>query len=96
MTVEYRSVTSRYHGHDLSGSKQRTIGTNMAAISITALTSFFSGEPKSIECGENHYKSDHIEYFQYSSGIIRGLVHASMKEKSHKVTVSKLASSQHS
>lgn len=88
-------MTSRYHGHDLSGSKQRTIGTNIAAISITALTSFFSGEPKSIERGENH-KSDHIEYFQYSSGIIRGLVHASMKEKSHKVTVSKLASSQHS
>ena len=46
--IEYRSVTSRYHGHDLSGSKQRTIGTNMAAISITALTSFFSGEPKSV------------------------------------------------
>ena len=90
-------MTSRYHGHDLSGSKQRTIGTNMAAISITALTSFFSGESKSIERGENHYKSDHIEYFQYSNGIIRGLVHASMKEKSYKVTVSKLASSpQHS
>lgn len=90
-------MTSRYHGHDLSGSKQRTIGTNISiTISITALPSFFSGEPKSIERGENHYKSDHIEYFQYSSGIIRGLVHASMKEKSCKVTVSKLASSQHS
>ena len=89
-------MTSRYHGHDLSGSKQRTIGTNMAAISITALTSFFSGEPKSIERGENHYNSDHIESFQYSNGIIRELVHASMKEKSYKVTVSKLASPQHS
>ena len=86
-------MTSSYHGHDLSGSKKRTIRTNMAALTITALTSFFSGEPKSIERGENHYKSDHIEYFQYSNGIIRGLVHASMKEKSYKVTVSKLASS---
>ena len=86
-------MTSSYHGHDLSGSKQRTIRTNMAALTITALTSFFSGEPKSIGRGENHYKSDHIEYFQYSNGIIRGLVHASMKEKSYKVTVSKLASS---
>ena len=63
----------------------------MAAITISALTSFFSGERKSIECGENHYKSDHVESFQYSNGIIRGLVHATMKEKSYKVTVSKLA-----
>ena len=38
-----RSVTSCYHGHDLSDSKQRTIRTN---ITKTALTSFFSGEPK--------------------------------------------------
>ena len=35
-------------------------------------TSFFSGEPKSIKRGENHYKSDHIESFQYSNGMIRG------------------------
>ena len=60
----------------------------MAGITISALTSFFSGEPKSIHRGENHYKSDHIESFQYSHGIIRGSVHASMKGKSYKVTVS--------
>ena len=68
----------------------------MAAITITSLTSFFSGEPKSIERGENHYKSDHIESFQYSNGMIIGLAHASMKDKSYKVTVSKLTSSEHS
>ena len=58
----------------------------MAGITISALTSFFSDEPKSIQRGENRYKSDHIESFQYSHGIIRGSVHASMK--SYKVTVS--------
>ena len=51
-----------------------------------APTSFFSGEPKSIHRGENRYKSDHIESFQYSHGIIRGSVHATMK-KSYKVKV---------
>ena len=59
----------------------------MAAITISALTSFFSGEPKSINRGENHYKSGHVESFHYSDGIIRGSVHASMKDKSYKVTV---------
>ena len=57
------------------------------AIMISALTSFFSDEPKSINRGENSYKSGHIESFRYSDGIIRGSVHASMKEESYKVTV---------
>lgn len=85
--IEYRSVTSHYHGNDLTGSKQWAIWTNMVAITIGALTSFLSGEPKSIHQGENHYKSGHIQLFHYSNGIIRGLVHASMKDKSYKVTV---------
>ena len=59
----------------------------MVAITISALTSFFSDEPKSINRGENHYKSRHVESFHYSDGIIRGSVHASMKDKSYKVTV---------
>ena len=60
----------------------------MAAITISALTSVFSDEPKSINRGENHYKSGHVESFYYSDGIIRGSVHASsMKDKSYKVTV---------
>ena len=60
----------------------------MAAISIFALTTFFSNEPKSISRGENHYKSGHIESFSYSDRVLRGSVHASMKNKSYKVTVS--------
>ena len=72
----------------LTGCKQTVEGFNMAAITITALASFFAGEPKSIQRGENHYKSEHIESFHYSSGIIRGSVQASMKNKSYKVTVS--------
>ena len=60
----------------------------MAAITISALASFFSDEPKSIQRGENHYKSNHIESCEYSDGIIRGSVQASMKKKSYNVTVS--------
>ena len=59
----------------------------MAAITISALTSCFSDEPKSINRGENHYKSGHVESFHYSDGIIRGSIHASKKDKSYKVTV---------
>lgn len=41
---------------------------NMAAMSITLLASFFSGEPKSTKRGENHYNSQHVELFEYSIG----------------------------
>lgn len=61
---------------------------NMDAISITALASFFSDEPKSLQRGENHYKSDHVEKFDYFPGELRGVVRASMKDKSYNVVVS--------
>lgn len=60
----------------------------MASLSIASLVSFFAGEQKSIDRGENHYKSEHVESFSYSTGILRGEVHASMKKKVYKVTVS--------
>ena len=60
----------------------------MASLSISSLASFFSGEQKSLERGENHYQSDHVQSFTYSGGIVRGEVIASMKNKSYKVTVS--------
>ena len=60
----------------------------MATLSIASLLSFFSGEKKSIQKGENHYKSDHVEAFSYQQGVLRGEVHASMKKKVYKVTVS--------
>ena len=57
----------------------------MASLSISSLASFFSAEQKSLERGENHYRSDHAQSFTYSGGIIRGEVKASMKNKSYKV-----------
>ena len=60
----------------------------MASLSIASLISFFAEEKKSTEQGENHYKSDHIEAFTYHHGVLRGEVHASMKKKVYKVTVS--------
>ena len=61
----------------------------MAPLSIAALSSFFSGEQKSITRGENHYRSGHIDNFCYSQGVLRGQIHASMKNKAYKVTVSR-------
>ena len=60
----------------------------MSALSISSLISFFGEEQKSIKKGENHYKSGHVESFNYSQGILRGEVHASMRNKVYKVTVS--------
>ena len=57
-------------------------------LSISSLVSFFSDEQKSLTRGENHYKSNHMESFTYSDGIICGEVHASMKKKVYKATVS--------
>lgn len=60
----------------------------MASLSICSLVSFFSGERKSLDRGENHFKSDHVQSFIYSRGVIKGEVQASMKNKDYKVTVS--------
>ena len=60
----------------------------MTSLSIASLLAFFSEEKKSIERGENHYRSNHVECFTYGEGSLRGEVHASMKKKVYKVTVS--------
>jgi len=60
----------------------------MASLSIVSLLSFFSAETKSIKKGENHYISEHVEAFTYQKGVLRGEVHAGMKKKVYKVTVS--------
>ena len=60
----------------------------MASLAISSLASFFSGEQKALKRGESHYRSDHVQSFTTSGGIIRGEVKASMKNKSCKVTVS--------
>ena len=46
-------------------------GTDMA-IFLLHLTTFFQGEDNSIERGENHYKSGHVESFSYADGEIVG------------------------
>lgn len=61
----------------------------MAAISISTLATFFSDEPKSINRGENHYKSNHIEEFNYRKGVLTGKIKASMKNKVYKANVSR-------
>ena len=38
------------------------------AISMLHLTDFFQGEDNSLERGENHYKSGHVESFSYVDG----------------------------
>lgn len=60
----------------------------MVSLTIASLLSLFTEEKKSTERGENHYKHDHIESVTYKEGVLRGEVHASMKKKVYKVTVS--------
>ena len=67
---------------------KNSVPFKMATLSIASLLSFFSEEKKSIQKGENHDKSDHVEAFSYRQGILRGEVHVSMKKKVYKVTVS--------
>ena len=38
--------------------------------SIASLLSYYADEPKSVDRGENHYKSNHVEAFLYSAGWI--------------------------
>ena len=59
----------------------------MSALSVASLIFFFGEEQESIKKGENRYKSGHVESFTYSQGILRD-VHASMRNKVYKVTVS--------
>ena len=59
----------------------------MASLSILSLVSFFDEEVKSIEKGENHVRSDHVEALSYSAGVLRGEIYASTKQKRYKVTV---------
>ena len=54
-------------------------GTDMA-ISLLHFTTFFRWEDKSIERGESHFKSGHVESFSYADGEIVGLVHDSRRE----------------
>jgi len=60
----------------------------MAVLSITALYNFFQDEHKSISRGENHFKSGHVQSFNFEQGILRGQILASMKKKHYNVTVS--------
>ena len=58
------------------------------AVSISSLTSFFKDEQKSINRGENHYKSGHVEQCRLDAGVLTGVVRASMKDKVYNVSVS--------
>ena len=86
-------MTSRFPGAKKISSKQRLkplpTPYKMSTLSIVSPISFFGEEQKSIRKGENYYKSGHVESFTYSEGILRGDVHASMRNKVYKVTVSR-------
>ena len=81
-------MTSRFHDTEKLSSKQSLSSIQHGDAVNRFTASFFSEEKKSIQKGENHYKSDHVEAFSYQQGILRGEVHASMKKKVYKVTVS--------
>lgn len=59
-------------------------------VTIASLVKFFAEEPKLVERGENAYKSGRIEQFLYdsSSGIVKGTVKSSLKDRCYSVEVS--------
>ena len=50
--------------------------------------SFFKDEERSVNRGENHFKSGHVEQCSYAEGQITGLVRASMRDRVYRVSVS--------
>ena len=70
---------------------------NMAALSLAAIAAFFSGEEKLIKRGENAYKSNRMDAFDYDGtyGVINASVKASMKNKTYKIKVSYVPSVYH-
>ena len=67
-----------------TGSKQKQHGGHVDQ----CVGVFFADETISINRGENHYNSKHVECFEYADGVMRGNVHASMKNRTYKTTVS--------
>ena len=62
----------------------------MAVLTIASLLSFFENDDKSISQGENHVKSNHMESFSASQGVLKGRVHANVKKKVYNLTVSEM------
>ena len=59
-------------------------------MTTSSLLSLFENDNKSVSRGENHFKSNHVESFSASQGVLKGQVHASMKKKVYNVTVSEM------
>jgi len=81
-------MTSRHHDAEKVGSQQTRIAFQNGDAFYRVVAFLFFRRKKSIKKGENHCKSDHVESFSYHEGVLRGEVHASMKKKVYKVTVS--------
>ena len=64
----------------------RNIPNKMSSLSIALLISFISEQKKSIRKGKNNYKSGHVKPLSNKATVF--YVHASMKKKDYKVTVS--------
>ena len=46
------------------------------ALSITSLISFYKDDKKSVDRGENHYKSGHVQQCSLDEGVLTGVVRA--------------------
>ena len=61
------------------------VTTRSLAISLHYFTAFFQGEDESLEIGEHHYESGHVESCSHADGEMVGLVHASRREHCYEV-----------
>ena len=84
-----KAVTSRFHGNQIFSSKQTHVKQNGGADNCFSAF-FLRNDDKSISQGENHVKSNHMESFSASQGVLKGRIHANMKKKAYNVTVSEM------
>lgn len=61
----------------------------MAAIALHAIAAFFSSDPNKLKRGENALDSGHVMSagIDFETGVISGVVQASMRDKSYKIMV---------
>lgn len=59
-------------------------------IKLSAIMHFFKDEEKLVSRGENACESGHVENMVFDADlkILKGLIHASMRDKTYKVEVS--------
>ena len=67
----FTTILAALDAYDIRHQSQTDPARNLA-VSLVHFTTFFQGKDKSLEHGDNHYKSGHVESFSYASKAMVG------------------------